>query len=240
MINSLTPKATYFIHAVVDTQPRIAVFDCDGTLWDGDAGEGFFDWELKQGIFPDETARALRKRYADYKAGNVGEDLMCGEMVSMHREMSTAELSRLASEYFEPNISSTIFPEMQELVRLLHRDGCEVWAVSSTNEWVIGAAMKYFDIPFGRILAAAARIENGMVTGHLLRVPSGEGKACAIREVVGRVPDAAFGNSRWDIAMLTMARHPFAVNPNPDLEATAMEKGWTIYKPESVGPRAAR
>ena len=46
--------------------------------------------------------------------------------------------------------------------------------------------------------------------------------------------DAAFGNSRWDSEMLAMAKHAFAVNPNPDLEATAREQGWTIYFPDGT------
>jgi phosphoserine phosphatase len=62
-------------------------------------------------------------------------------------------------------------------------------------------------------------------------VPSGEGKPRAIRDVIGKDPDAAFGNSRWDAAMLAIARHGFAVNPNPDLEQKAHEHGWTIYWP---------
>jgi phosphoserine phosphatase len=33
--------------------------------------------------------------------------------------------------------------------------------------------------------------------------------------------------------MLVLARHGFAVNPNPDLEKLAQEKGWTIYWPTS-------
>ena len=61
-----------------------------------------------------------------------------------------------AAQYFEENVAPSIFPEMQELVRRLREAGCEVWAVSSTNEWVIRAAMKHFGIPPKRILAAAA------------------------------------------------------------------------------------
>ena len=37
-----------------------------------------------------------------------------------------------------------------------------------------------------------------------------------------------------DTEMLAMARHPFAVNPNPDLEKTARERGWTVYWPDKV------
>jgi hypothetical protein len=60
-------KAADFIASVLRLELRIAAFDCDGTLWAGDAGEGFFDWELKQGLLPDEIAAWARSRYADYK-----------------------------------------------------------------------------------------------------------------------------------------------------------------------------
>ncbi len=74
-----SPKAADFVASVLSLQPRIAAFDCDGTLWAGDAGEGFFDWELKQGLLPDEIVAWARSRYADYKSGKVDEETMCGE-----------------------------------------------------------------------------------------------------------------------------------------------------------------
>jgi phosphoserine phosphatase len=37
--------------------------------------------------------------------------------------------------------------------------------------------------------------------------------------------------------MLAMVKHPVAVNPNPDLEATAHERRWRIYFPEGTGSR---
>lgn len=226
-----TTQSAEFVDAVLRLQPKLAVFDCDGTLWAGDAGEGFFDWELKRGVVSDEVARWARPRYADYKAGKVSEDDMCGEMVTMHRGLAEIEVEQAATQFFDENFQSQIFPEMRELIRRLQGSGCDVWAVSSTNEWVIRAAMNHFGIDSGKILAAAVEIEDGRITDRLLRVPSGEGKPRAIREVIGAMPDAAFGNSRWDAAMLEVARHGFGVNPNPDLEEMARERGWTVYRP---------
>jgi|HubBroStandDraft_6_1064221.scaffolds.fasta_scaffold10684_2 HAD superfamily phosphoserine phosphatase-like hydrolase len=220
-----------FVESVLRLQPQLAVFDCDGTLWSGDAGEGFFAWELKQDVLPDDIARWARARYADYKAGKVSEDDMCGEMVTMHSGLAESEVQRVAKQFFDQHFVSQIFPEMRELIQRLQRSGCDVWVVSSTNEWVIRAAMKHLGIDDQKILAACVKIENGLVTDQLIRVPSGEGKPRAIREVIGKNPDAAFGNSRWDAAMLAIARHGFAVNPNPDLEEKAREQGWTIYSP---------
>ena len=31
--------------------------------------------------------------------------------------------------------------------------------------------------------------------------------------------------------MLAMSKHPFAINPNPDLKEVALANGWTVYQP---------
>ena len=224
------------IDSVLRLRPTLAVFDCDGTLWAGDAGERFFDWELNRGVLAPDIAGWARERYAEYKAGKVSEDDMCGEMVTLHKGLKEAEVLRLSKEFFEKNFMQNIFPEMRQLVSELQNSGCDIWAVSSTNEWVIGEAMQHFGIPQKKILAASVEIENGVITDRLIRVPSGIGKPKAILEVIGRPPDAAFGNSRWDVEMLQIARYAVAVNPNPDLEQVARQRGWTVYWP--VGARA--
>ena len=61
-----------------------------------------------------------------------------------------------------------IFPEMQELVQRLHEHGCEIWAVSSSNEWVIRAGMKQFGIPArSNSRGARSSLQNGIVTESL-------------------------------------------------------------------------
>jgi phosphoserine phosphatase len=225
---------TDFLDAVLRLEPRVAAFDCDGTLWSGDAGETFFDWEIRSGLVSAEIGRAMRARYAEYKAGKVSEDDMCGEMVTMHKGMSEALLMQAASEFMSHVFPGRIFPEMRELVRRLDGNGCEIWAVSSSNEWVIRAGMQQFGIPENRILATQVELQNGIVTDRLVRIPSGPGKPQALREVVKKNIDAAFGNSRWDADMLALATHAFAVNPNPDLESTAREQRWTIYSPDGT------
>jgi phosphoserine phosphatase len=231
MDSSDTPS---LIESVMRLSPRLAVFDCDGTLWSGDAGEGFFYWELDRRILPDEVTHWMRARHADYKAGKVGEDDMCGEMVTMHKGLAEDEVLSLARQYFAENFVGRIFPELRQLIAQLRASGCEVWAVSSTNEWVIREAMPHLGIDPKNILAAAVEIENGIVTDRIVRIPSGIGKPKAILEVIGRPPDAGFGNSRWDLEMLAISRYAIAVNPNPDLEQLARERGWTVYWPQGT------
>ncbi len=231
----VSSAAAEFIDSVLRLRPRVAAFDCDGTLWAGDAGERFFDWELRQGnIVPDGLDRPMRERYAQYKRGEVEESAMCGEMVTMHRGTTEANIMDAAVRFFDEFFAAQIFTEMRELVRRLEADGCEIWAVSSSNEWVIRAGMRHFGLPENRVLAATVEMEDGVISDRLIRVPSGLGKPQVLRERVGREIDVAFGNSRWDTEMLAMAKHAYAVNPNSDMEAVARERSWTIYFPESI------
>jgi len=223
------PTKSDLIETVLRLAPRVAAFDCDGTLWSSDAGQTFFDWEIKNGVVPAEVGVAMRARYAEYKAGRVSEDDMCAEMVTMHRGIAETVMMEAATEFMSRHFCGVIYPEMQELIRRLHENGCEVWAVSSSNEWVIRVGVRPFEIPESRVLAVKAELQDGIVTDHVVRIPNGPGKAQALREVAGKEVDVAFGNSQWDTEMLAMARYPFAINPKPELEATARERRWTIY-----------
>jgi len=231
--SSYRPSGSQFVQSVLDLNPRLAVFDCDGTLWAGDAGEAFFYWAMEHGLMAKDVAAWAVVRYRDYKAGKVDEETMCGEMVTIHAGFSVVELERGAEEFFQDKVAKHIFPAMHELALELRKRGCEVWAVSSTNEWVVRAGARRFGIPPERVLAACAAIENGRCSSRLLSVPTDEGKAVALRE---RFPDgaidAAFGNTVHDVAMLELARHAFAISPDAGLESIARERGWRVYDPE--------
>jgi len=228
---TLTESARKFVDNVLALKPRHAVFDCDGTLWSGDVGADFFFYEIERGLIPPDAAQRILARYEQYKAGTVGELAMCGEMVTIHQGIAEKDIRALAAELFRTVIEPRIFPEMRELTHRLTAAGCQIWAVSSTNNWAIEEAAPSFAIPRERVIAACVEIENLCATDRLLRVPTDKLKATAIQELIGREVDAVFGNSIHDLAMLEITSHPFAINPNPDLEKIARQRGWTVYQP---------
>lgn len=232
MTSVLPAAAQQFVDYVLSLKPKLAVFDCDGTLWNADSGEQFFYWELDRGLISSDIQQRIRARYDDYRTGRVDEETMCGEMVTLHNGVSCELIEREAAEFFRARIAPKIFPEMEELTNRLVASGCELWAISSTNDWVVREGVKRFGISPERVLAACVHKENGCATDRLIRVPTDERKAEAIREFLPRIPDAVFGNSMHDFHMLELAPRAFAINPNPDLEKVASERGWTVYKPK--------
>jgi phosphoserine phosphatase len=214
-----------------DIKPAVAVFDCDGTLWGMDSGVGFMEWSMEQGLVSRSTSDWIDTRHREYRAGEVSELVICGEMVQIYAGLREEELRKAASEYVREFVHPVIFPEMARLVVSLREAGTELWAVSSTNKWVVAEGVREFGIPENRVLAAEAAVKNGVITSELVDVPTDEGKAEALKRAGLKRPDAVFGNSIHDLAMLEIAAHPFPVNPSPELLEAIAVRGWGYFQP---------
>jgi phosphoserine phosphatase len=226
--------APEFERLVHESNPRVAVFDCDGTLWGGDAGYGFLAWSLDQGLVSRSTIDWVGTRYRAYQQGSVSELEICGEMVQIYAGLREQELRAAAAQYVGEFVRSRIFPEMASLVAGLRQTGVAIWAVSSTNKWVVAEGVRDFEIPEDRVLAAEVRVVEGIISSEIVDVPTGEGKVATLLRIGIARPDAVFGNSIHDLAMLKMARNAFPVNPSPALLAAAAKNGWGYFRPESA------
>lgn len=189
-------------------------------------------WSMESGLLSREACDWLDARYRAYEHGEVSELAMCGEMVQIYRGLRETELRTAAHTFFSLYIQPRIFPVMQLLCAELKALGTALWAVSSTNDWVIEAAVVHFGIPPERVLSARVRAVDGVITDELIDVPTDEGKAMALGRKGIVNPEAVFGNSIHDAAMLALAQQPFAVNPSEELLRIATMNGWLIFHPE--------
>jgi len=231
--------AAEFERQVFASNPKVAIFDCDGTLWGGDSGYGFMTWSIEQGLVSRSTSDWIDPRYRGYLAGKISELDICGAMVQMYAGLREQELREAAARYVSKFIKPRVFAEMASLVAALKKAGVELWAVSSTNKWVVAEGVRDFGILEDRVLAAEVRVVDGLISSDLLDVPTDEGKATTLARVGMPHPDAVFGNSIHDLAMLKIARNAFPVNPSPALIEAAAKKGWSYFRPEAAEGIAA-
>ena len=227
-------SAKEFEQQVLAGNPRVAVFDCDGTLWSGDSGYGFMVWTLEQGLVSRSTSDWIDDRHRAYRAGGVNEMQICGEMVQIYAGLREQELRAAAAQYVEEYVRGRVFAEMAGLVEELRGRGVELWAVSSTNKWVVAEGVRPLGIPEERVLAAEVKVAAGLITSELLDVPTDEGKAAALARAGLKRPDAVFGNSIHDLAMLEMAAKAFPVNPSPALLEAAARHAWGYFRPAAA------
>lgn len=239
-----TPNFHARVHSL---SPRIAVFDCDGTLWSGDAGSAFMHWTIDTQLISPQQISWLLARYEGYKNLTVSEYDICGDMTRVYAGLPVETLRRAAAQFFAEYIEPNIFPELALLIAELQQTGCDIWAVSSTNNWVIEEGVRRFNIPASHVLAARVAIDaHGLITDNLLHVPTDEDKVVALSRVGitagDHAPEAVFGNSIHDAAMLSIARTQngipgaFPINPSTDLLTRAAREAWPVYYPASVTP----
>ena len=231
--------AEEFERRVLECKPKVAVFDCDGTIWSGDSGYGFMVWSLEQGLVSRSTSDWIDTRYRGYLSGKVSELEICGEMVQIYAGLREQELRAAAAQYVNEFVRGRIFPEIASLLATLKRAGVELWAVSSTNRWVVEEGVREFGIPEERVRAAAVHVTSGLISGEIVDVPTDEGKAKALKRAGLPAPDAVFGNSIHDLAMLEIARCAFPVNPSPALLLAAQKNGWGYFRPQAAEGVAA-
>lgn len=193
-------------------------------------------WTIETGLVSREGADWIDARYRAYHRGEISEIAICGEMVQLYQGLREEELRKAAREFFATKIERNIFPEMSVLVAELIAQGTEIWAVSSTNDWVIEEGVRRFGIPAERVLAAKVASRNGIITDKLLDVPTDEGKVASLARVGITTPDAVFGNSVHDAAMLALAKRAFPVNPTAGLLERSAQENWAVYYPASVTP----
>ena len=190
-------------------------------------------WTLETGLVSMKSKAWLDDRYEGYKRGEVSELAICGDMMRVYAGLRVEALREAAEVFFREQVEPNLFPEMLAVVERLQARGTAIWAVSSTNDWVIGEGVRRFAIPPERVLAARVVCEQGLVTDRVIEVPTDQGKVTALRRVGVEAPDAVFGNSVHDAAMLAIARFAVPTNPTAALAEQSAQRGWAIFQPRA-------
>ncbi len=212
------------------------MFDFDGTSIAGNSPVLLVQHLMERGM--------LRKR-VDLPHPVVGGGLQAAPAAERERVRSLVftafegrpadEVDRFLADFYDERIALLFRPEADAAMRAHAAAGDTVVVISATFEPIILRAMEHH--PFAYQISTRMRMApDGTYTREVEGLPvEGEEKLAAVQ----RFGDGRFGPGNWvlayaygdhhsDRAVLSAARHAFAVDPDRPLARTAREKGWTV------------
>lgn len=207
----------------VPASERLAVFDNDGTLWVEQPmyTQLTFALERVHALAPQHPEWTTREPFRSVLAGDhaglarAGEHGLIEIVMATHTGMSPDDFHRIVEDWlgrarhprFHRPYTELVFQPMLELLALLRARGFATCIVSGgTVEFMRPWTERIYGIPPQNVVGTTFRMrfENGRLTRlpEVEWVDDGPGKPVSISRFLGRLPQAAFGNSDGDYEML--------------------------------------
>jgi HAD superfamily hydrolase (TIGR01490 family) len=217
---------------------RLALFDLDHTLLDGDSDVLWCDFLIARGVL-DRASFAARNAQMeiDYRAGNVSAAAFCDFYVSTLAARTRREWEPLRSEFLAQVVAPRIGDAARELVQRHGDAGDLVLLTTATNRFITEKTAIHLDIE--HLIATECEVDaegnfSGRTAGTLnMR----EGKVERLqawlrsRGIEWRDCDATFySDSINDLPLLAAVQHPVATNPDAKLAAEAAQRGWPVVR----------
>lgn len=209
---------------------RLALFDLDRTLLDGDSDLLWSELLGARGILDVERVRAFHR---DYHAGTLDIDaFLAFQLAPLVRE-SRAALEGWREEWLATCIRPRIADAARELVREHVGRGHEVALITATNAWLTAPIAADLGIP--HLIATEPERDAERFTGRVAGVPCF--RAGKITRLAGWLAERGrawgdvveswfYSDSHNDLPLLERVAHPVAVNADPRLRAHAAARGW--------------
>jgi phosphoserine phosphatase len=187
-----------------DPEP-IAAFDADGTLWDFDLGEAFFQYEIDRKLLP--LPKDPWEHYERLKEMPGGPQKGYLWLAQIHQGIPIEEVRRWAQNCINDTKPVPIFSEQRKLIELLLSRGVQVYVVTASIKWAVEPGAALFGISPDQVIGVKTQIVDGVVTDQQQGVITyKEGKVQGLLEhTQGKYPFLASGNTEGDFALLSSA-----------------------------------
>ena len=221
---------------------QIALFDLDHTLIpiDSDHSWGVFTTTIGW-TDPVAFQRQNDAFFADYRAGTLDIQDYVHFATEAIRHRGEAESRAAHAQFMQQVVLPVITPQARSLVELHRQAGDALVIVTATNEFVTAPIAQAFGVD----ALIAVELERdlsgagvGWFTGRIKGVPSArEGKVTRVTQWLASrgldwadVQTTFYTDSINDLSLMELVTHPVATNPDEQLRALAMARGWRILE----------
>lgn len=216
----------------------IVLLDIDGTVYEGFILLPFASFQVKEGVLSEVNFAQVKSDIESYRSGQWDYEFFA-EMVlkSWARGLEGVSYEKVLeqSQRFLQGSGNNFYPYLSKIIDLL-QETHDFYFVTGEPQFLGQATTELFGVN-GHI-SSEFEVENGYFTGRVQRALA---KRWEKREAIAPVlsnylvdRSLALGDTPGDIEMLEMVHHAVCVNPAPDLEKYAKEKGWNVVTDKNV------
>ncbi|MGA9852254.1 MAG: HAD family hydrolase [Gammaproteobacteria bacterium] len=212
---------------------KLALFDLDHTLLDGDSDDLWYRFLAEQGVVDGAHFIAERARFsADYRAGRLKVLDFYNFVLKPLAENPSQQLHAWRRRFVMERILPRITPAARALLAKHRTAGHTLAIITATNRFITEPIAAELGVQ--HLLATEPEHDGTHFTGRVSGVPCfREGKLIHLQEWLHRenlVPMETwfYSDSHNDLPLLESVNHPAAVNPDAVLAQTALERHWPI------------
>jgi HAD superfamily hydrolase (TIGR01490 family) len=215
---------------------KLALFDLDNTLLNGDSDFEWSQFLIRIGILDRELFEVKNQTFYDqYKAGTLDiHEFLDFQLKPLSRH-SRKVLDDWHRQFMAESIMPMVTPQSRELVNQHLNAGDVCVIITATNSFVTTPIAREFGIE--NLIATEPEHIDGEFTGQVTDVPCfREGKITRLDNwlsargwTLDSFEDSVFySDSMNDLPLMCKVQHPVAANPDATLRAHAELHNWPI------------
>ncbi|HXF80949.1 MAG TPA: HAD family hydrolase [Usitatibacter sp.] len=212
---------------------KIALFDLDNTLLDGDSDHAWAEFLIEEGVLNPKEYHARNEWFFErYKDGTLDIHEFLDFQLAPIANRPRAQLDAWHSDFMRRKIRPMILPKAVELIA--SHAGAQTAIVTATNRFITRPIADELGVP--TLIATDIEEKGGLFTGKPRGTPTfREGKIERVNEWLASRGRDLGGCESWfysdslnDLPLLARVTHPVAVDPDATLRAHAKEHGWPV------------
>ena len=213
---------------------RLALFDLDNTLLNGDSDHAWGEFLIHRGLVDENTHRDKNNLfYEDYLNENLDIQAYVSFTIEPIIKLTKEQRDILHEDFMAFTINSLILPKAKRLVLDHKSKGDLCIIITATNSFITKPIADIFQVD--HLLATELEVEGGRLTGRVSGIPCyQEGKLSRLQQWLERsIENFSLENSTFysdsinDLILLEAVGTPIVVDPDQKLLQISQERGWT-------------
>ena len=212
---------------------RLALFDLDHTLLDGDSDQLWCDFLIEKGLLDKAIFSAKNEAMArDYKSGAVDVQAFSEFYIGTLTLKTPQEWEPLRQEFLNTWVMPRLCEGGKAQIRTHQAKGDRVLMTTATNRFITELTAAHLGI--AELIATEAEVNDGLFTGKALGVLNmREGK---VRRLMAwceqqhlqwtQLETWGYSDSINDLPLLEAVNHPTVTQGDAKLRAEATQRNW--------------